>query len=308
MRNVLFLLISLCIASCNSGPNADQLAKEALMKKQHNAEIFAWRKDRVDKLTTPDGWLSLVGMHWLPKNGPTRVGSAESNGTRLSVGPKTLGLITVSAENTLSFQPESGVPVTIDGAPALGKSKLQSDSLGTPTVVGFSDGRANFIVIERGGKLALRVRDSQSAALLGFNGLDYFEIDRSFRVVAKFTAHEAGRTLDVVNILGMIEPMMNPGILEFSYGEKNYSLEALDEGDHRLFVVFADLTSGHDSYPAGRFVYAEYPDASGNTELDFNKAYNPPCAFTDFSTCPMPPDTNRIDLAVRAGEKKPRKI
>jgi uncharacterized protein (DUF1684 family) len=308
MRNVILITLSLCIVACQAGPSPEQLAKEKLMKIQHQAEITEWRKDRINKLVARDGWLSLIGMHWLTKNASTRVGSGEANGTRIGVGPDKLGLLTIAADNNILFQPETGVSITINGKPASGKHSIQSDASGTPTVVGFSEGRGSFIVIERGGKLALRVRDSQSPTLIGFNGLDYFDIDRNYRIEAKFIPHDAGKTLDVINILGMVEPMMNPGRLEFFYNEQKYTLEAFDEGDHRLFIVFADLTSGHDSYPAGRFVYAEYPDNTGMTILDFNKAYNPPCAFNDYSTCPMPPDSNRLDLAIKAGEKKPRKL
>jgi uncharacterized protein (DUF1684 family) len=216
-------------------------------------------------------------------------------------------LVGVNSNKEVWFQPENTVPVTLDGAPAEGRIKLTPDSQGLPSVIGFKGGEASFIVIERGGKLALRVRDSQAPRLLGFTGIDYYAIDRAFRVEAQFTPHEAGRTMEIVNILGMIEPMLNPGTVSFSLGEQMFTLEALDEGDHRLFFVFADRTSGQGSYPAGRFVYAEYPGADGKTILDFNKAYNPPCAFNPYSTCPMPPPENRLDVAITAGEKQPRK-
>jgi uncharacterized protein (DUF1684 family) len=305
LRTSLLILASLFITSCDSGPSPEQLAKERVMKMQHQKEIVEWRKDRIAKLTTPDGWLSLVGMHWLPDKGIVRVGSGEANGTRIAVGPSKLGMIKVDSDNVW-FDAESGVPVTIDGVLSSGRARLKSDSISLPTVVGFNNGQANFNVIERGGKLALRVRDSQAPALVNFDGLEYFDIDRDFRFEAKFIPHEAGRTIEVMNILGMVEPMMNPGVIQFTKNDKTYKLEALDEGDHRLFLVFADLTSGHESYPAGRFLYAEYPDATGMTEVDFNKAYNPPCAFNAYSTCPMPPDSNRLDIAINAGEKKPK--
>lgn len=307
MRILPVLLTGLLLSACQQGPSAEQIAREKELKMTHETEIKAWRAERIEKLTARNGWLSLVGMHWLPKDGVTRVGSGEANGTRLSVGPDKLGLIGVSAGNSIWFQPEGNVTVSVDGQPASGRSRLTPDTEGTPTVVGFKGDEANFIVIERGGKLALRVRDAQSPTLLSFSGIDYFDIDRGFRVEAEFTAHEAGRTMDIVNILGMVEPMMNPGTVSFNLGEQRYTLEALDEGDHRLFFVFADRTSGHDSYPAGRFVYADYPGADGRTVLDFNKAYNPPCAFNPYSTCPMPPPENRLDVLITAGEKKPRK-
>jgi uncharacterized protein (DUF1684 family) len=307
MRILMLAAAALLLSACQQGPSAEQIAREKELKMKHETEIKAWRSERIDKLTTRDGWLSLVGMHWLPDDGVTRVGSGEANGTRLSVGPDKLGLVGVNSNKEVWFQPENTVPVTLDGAPAEGRIKLTPDSQGLPSVIGFKGGEASFIVIERGGKLALRVRDSQAPRLLGFTGIDYYAIDRAFRVEAQFTPHEAGRTMEIVNILGMIEPMLNPGTVSFSLGEQIFTLEALDEGDHRLFFVFADRTSGQGSYPAGRFVYAEYPGADGKTILDFNKAYNPPCAFNPYSTCPMPPPENRLDVAITAGEKQPRK-
>ena len=306
MQKISILVLGLLLAACHRGPSNEQLAKEKLEKMKHYSEIMLWRNERVDKLKTPSGWLSLVGMHWLPSKGVTRIGSGPANGTRLSVGPASLGLISIS-DGMAWFQPESGVPITINDLPSNGRVRLVPDTEGAPTVVGFNDGQASFIVIQRGGKLALRVRDANAKTRREFTGIDYFKVDKSFQLDAQFKAHDAGRTIDIVNILGMVEPMMNPGTLTFNKDGKSYTLEALDEGDHRLFVVFADRTSGHETYAAARFVYADYPDANGKTILDFNKAYNPPCAFTPYSTCPMPPPSNRLDMLVSAGEKKPRK-
>jgi uncharacterized protein (DUF1684 family) len=308
MRIGLTVAVLLALSACQQGPSAEELAKQKAAKMAHYSEIMLWRKDRIERLTKPDGWLSLVGMHWLPKNTVTRVGSGAANGTRLAVGPERLGLIKVNADNTVQLQPEAGVELTLDGRPLSGKTKLTADSQGAASVVGFAEGSASFIVIERGGKMALRVRDANAATRVKFTGIDYYPVDTAYRYKAKFTAHEAGRTIDIVNIIGQIEPMMNPGTVTFQIGEKSYTMEAIDEGDHRLFFTFADRTSGKESYAAARFMYAEYPGADGMTVLDFNKAYNPPCAFTAFSTCPMPPPENRLDFEVRAGEKKPRKV
>ena len=135
------------------------------------------------------------------------------------------------------------------------------------------------------------------------------------RFVATFDAHPTGQTVDIVNVLGMVEPMPNPGTLTFTAPvegpdgavvEKTFRMEAVDEGDGRLFFTFADRTSGHETYSASRMVYADPPGPDGTTVLDFNTAYNPPCAFTPYSTCPLPLPENRLDLAVTAGEKKPR--
>ncbi len=304
------ILLTSLVAACGKQPEAtvpDATAQADAAMKAHQQEIFDWRADRVQRLQKPDGWLSLVGMHWLDM-GSTRVGTGALNGTRLTVGPEKLGLITVGKDRKITFTPEAGVEVTIDGVAAKASAPLVPDSAGTATVVAFNKGDASFIVIERGGRFALRVRNANAITRVGFTGIDYFDIDPGFRFKAKFTAHEPGKKIDIVNILSMVEPMDNPGTVTFEKDGKSFTLEAVDEGDHRLFLVYADRTSGHESYPAARFLYAEYPDAEGFTVVDFNKGYNPPCAFTAFSTCPMPPPGNRLDLAINAGEKKPRKV
>ena len=305
---VFFFTMMLMLAGCKqAGPDPEQLAKEKAQKMQHQSEILQWRAERIEKLKQPDGWLSLVGMHWLPQ-GVTRVGSGPANGTRIKVGPANLGLITTNKRNQIWLQPDALAGLSIDGKPMTGRTELIPDTRGTPTVVGLNGGRASFIVIERGGRLALRVRDADAPTRVQFTGIDSFPIDRKFRVEAEFTPHEAGRTIDVVNILGMVEPMMNPGTVRFKIGEQEFVLETIDEGDHRLFLVFADRTSGKQSYAAARFLYAEFPGSDGKTIVDFNMTYNPPCAFSAFSTCPMPPPENRMDIAITAGEMKPRKI
>ena len=149
-------------------------------------------------------------------------------------------------------------------------------------------------------------RDALAPTRTGFPGIVYFPIDPAFRFRARFSPHAPGSKIDIVNILGMVEPMDNPGTLSFDKDGKSFTVETVDEGDHRLFLVYADRTSGHESYAAARFVYAAYPGPDGTTTLDFNTAYNPPCAFTPYATCPLPPPSNRLDMAVRAGERKPR--
>jgi uncharacterized protein (DUF1684 family) len=288
----------------DSGPDAAAAARAA--RAAYDKEIIDWRAGRLQRLTKPDGWLSLVGMHWL-EVGSTRVGAAADNGSRLAVGPPHLGVLKLERDGKLTFQPEAGAGVLIDGQPASGAAVLVSDAVPgvDPTVVGFNKGDASFIVIKRGDRHALRVRDALAPNRSHFAGIDYFDIDPGFRLQAKFTAHPPGSKLEITNVLGMVEAMDNPGTVTFSKDGKPYTLEAVDEGDHQLFLMYADRTSGHQSYPAARFLYAEYPDAQGNTVVDFNKGYSPPCAFTDYATCPLPPASNRLDLAITAGEKKP---
>jgi uncharacterized protein (DUF1684 family) len=299
------------LAACERGPSPEdqaRVAKASAERQAYEAQVRAWRAERVQRLTKPDGWLSLVGMHWL-ETGTTRVGAGADNGTRLAVGPAHVGELKLGKDGVLRFVAESGSGVTVDGQPATGEVVLASDADPTrdPSVVGFNKGDASFIVIKRGERYALRVRDALAPTRTGFQPLQYFPIDPAFRVRARFTPHAPGSKIDIVNILGIVEPMDNPGTVSFEKDGKSFTLEAVDEGDHRLFFVYADRTSGHESYAASRFLYADYPDRTGMTTLDFNQGYNPPCAFTAYSTCPMPPLQNRLDLAITAGEKKPLK-
>jgi uncharacterized protein (DUF1684 family) len=312
MRNQLLILSLACAFGTLSGCGKDAAAPavDAGAQAEQRAyleSIETWRAGRLERLQRPAGWLSLVGMHWI-EEGSTRVGTNPKFTTRLAVGPDELGTLILQKDGSLLFQPMPDAGVLIDGQPATAPVNLVPDSVGEPTVVGFNKGDASFIVIKRGDKYALRVRDALAPTRTQFTGIDIFPVDPQWRFKAKFTPHPPGQTIDIVNILSMVEPMANPGTLTFEKDGKSYTLEAIDEGDGQYFIVFADGTSGHESYPAARFVYADPAGPDGTTILDFNKAYNPPCAFTQFSTCPTPPLSNRLPLRIEAGEKKPRKI
>ncbi|GGA72422.1 hypothetical protein GCM10011521_08200 [Arenimonas soli] len=309
MRSILLpgLALSAALAGCGGGDGestAGSAGAEQSARNAYEREIRAWREERVERLVRPDGFLSLVGLHWVGP-GSTFVGSAKSNGTRLTLGPPQLGMLHLEKDGRARLDIAEGAEVWVDGEPATGSVELVSDARGKPTVVAFNRGDASFLLIERSGRHALRVRNAMASTRTGFPGIDYFDIDPAFRFQARFQAHPPGKTLDIVNMLGMVEPMANPGRVSFEKDGVSYSLEALDEGDGRLFFVFADRTSGHETYAASRFLYAEPAGADGLTVLDFNRAYNPPCAFTAYSTCPMPPPENRLDLRIEAGEKKP---
>ena len=308
----LAILFSFALLTVACGESAEDAARsetaaraERAARLAYEGEVMAWRDERLARLVRPDGWLSLVGLHWITP-GQTYVGSAPDNGTRLTLGPPQVGMLSLGKDGSLSLTVPTGVEVTVDGAPAVGRVPLVSDADGAPSVVGFNKGDASFVVIRRGDRHGLRVRSTLARTRTAFPGLDYFDIDPAFRFTARFEPHPAGKTLDIVNMLGMVEPMANPGRLVFEKDGKTHSLEAVDEGDGQHFLIIADRTSGHTTYAASRFLYAAPAGKDGTTVLDFNKAYNPPCAFTAYSTCPMPPPENRLDLAVTAGEKKPR--
>jgi len=264
----------------------------------HQEQVEAWRKGRVERLTSPTGWLTLVGLHWI-KPGINRIGNGDGVDINLGRGPAELGTLRWEGER-LYFR-ANGEVVTVDDQPVLGID-LVADSKGTPTVVKF--GTAQFYVVERGGRLGLRVKDSTSPVRTEFAGIDYFAIGEQWRFEAKWEAHEPPRTMEIVTVLGDQEQIPNPGRAVFEVDGKQYALEALvEEGEERLFFIVFDATSGKQTYGSGRFFYADQPVA-GKITIDFNQAYNPPCAFTEFSTCQLPPPENRLRLAIEAGEKK----
>ena len=263
-------------------------------------EEQAWRKERLDKLTAPDGWTSLVGLHWIDP-GAHYVGSAAGNGIRLKVGPPQLGVIEL-ADGRIRFRPAREADVAVDGAPARPGVLRADDDPAGPSRVVFDGGKGLATVIHRGDRYALRVKHADAPTRSGFRGLQYWPGGPDWIVDARFVPNPPGSTLDIANIIGIVEPTPNPGRVEFTRNGNAYRLEALEGDDGGLFLVFADRTSGHGSYGAGRFIDTP-PPVGGRVRVDFNQAYNPPCAFTPFATCPLPPARNRLAMAVTAGEK-----
>lgn len=264
------------------------------------AEFETWRAARLERLKKPDGWLSLVGLHWL-EQGKHTIGSAKDNGIVLATGPARLGTLDVEGK-TVRLTLADGVDATLgDGAER--SMELAADVTGNPTVVRF--GAANFVVIERSGRLALRVKDANAETRTRFAGMDYFDYAPQWHLEGRFEPHPKGTTIPIATVIDTIEPMDNPGAIVFELDGKTHRVEAVDEGDGQLFVIFGDRTNGKTTYGAGRFVYAA-PPAAGTDKvvLDFNQSYNPPCVFTPYATCPLPPPENRLKLAVTAGEKK----
>lgn len=290
------------VAACarESGQaSPDAVAAQQAAAKAYAQAQYLWRAQRIIDLNRPDGWTSLVGLHWLDP-GVHRVGSDTDNGIRLAMGPAHLGVFTVR-DGKASFVADT--EVTVDGQPSRGGPLRSDTSPAGASVIAFDGGNGLATVIERGGRLALRVKHAEAETRRNFAGLDYWLGGMAWQVPARFVAHPPGKTLAVLDVLGNTQQIANPGVLEFELGGKPLRLEALDEGEGTLFIVFADRTSGHGSYPAGRFIDAPMPDKQGRVVIDFNQAYNPPCAFTPFATCPLAPPENRLDVAVEAGEK-----
>lgn len=264
-------------------------------------EIAQRRETREAALKRPLGWLSLVGMHWI-EPGRHSVGRAADNDIVIAIGPEHLGHV-VRQNDSIVLEPIDGVALEVDGGSASRRIMLVPDTRGAPTQVTFDDGSSGFNLIERGGRYALRVRDANAPTRTGFTGLDYYPADPSWRITARYERHPEGQTIPIANVINQLEDTPNPGAVVFERDGKTYRAEALIDDDGSLFLVFADRTSGKETYGAGRMLNAPFPEGN-EVVLDFNLAYNPPCAFNDYSTCPLPPPENRLDLAVTAGEKK----
>jgi len=268
----------------------------------YESQIEAWRAQRVERLKAPNGWLSLIGLHWL-KEGKNTVGAAKDNDIVLAAGPAHLGTVTLSkGKATIDLNMRSGA--TIDGKSAK-TAVLLDDTNEKPTTVAF--GSASFYVIDRNGKKGLRVKDSNAQTRTHFVGIDYYPIDPKWRVEANWVEYKPPHQLEIPNVLGQIDKMPVPGKAVFERDGKKYELlPVLEDPDAKeLWFIFADKTSAKETYGGGRFLYTDMPK-DGKLVIDFNKAYNPPCAFTPHATCPLAPTENRLAIPVTAGEKKYR--
>lgn len=283
------------VAGSGTGAQAERAAADAAFVAEHDA----WRAEREESLLAPDGWTGVVGLHWIELDAHF-LGS--QSGMRLAKGPPRLGMLQ-RRDGRLYFTPERGVAVSVDGEPVTRRIELHDDRSGTPTLVDFDDGLGQFGIIRRGGRQAVRVRHLEADTRTHFTGIEYWPVDAGWRIEGRFLAHPPGRTMEIPLIVGGSEAIANPGVVEFERDGLVHRLEALDDGSGGLLLILADRTSGQGSYGAGRYLDAAAPDAQGRVVLDFNRAYNPPCAFTNHATCPLPPPGNRLDLAITAGEK-----
>jgi uncharacterized protein len=263
--------------------------------------VEKWRADRVAELTSETGWLTLAGLFWL-NPGENTFGRASSNTIVLDHAnlADTAGTFVLAADK-VTFTTKPGSGITHGGEPVT-TLDMVSDAKQSPTVV--SSGSLRFFIIERAGKFAVRVRDVASPRRRDFRGLEYFPIKPEWVFEARFEPYEPHRTIRIMNILGMEDDMESPGAVIFTRNGQEIRLDTVLDGvgASDLFIMFADATSGHDTYGAGRFLHAPFA-ANGKTVVDFNEAYNPPCAFNNFATCPLPPFQNRLQLKITAGEK-----
>lgn len=256
-----------------------------LLSLGYEASIAEWRKTHEQGWRAQDGYLAITGLFWL-KEGANTVGSDPSSDITLPAGlPSRAGVIDFRGGKAV-YQPVGGPSRT-----------LNPDSAGTKEIV--SIGRVNIYLIQRAGRSAIRMQDPESELLRSFKGVSWFPVRPEYRVEARFHTYEPPRTLQIANVVGLTEPMPSPGYVEFRLHGQVLRLDAIGKGKS-LFFVFRDRTSGRQTYGSGRFLNSDLPK-DGKVVLDFNKAYNPPCAYNPYTTCPLPPKQNHLPIAVEAG-------
>jgi uncharacterized protein (DUF1684 family) len=250
--------------------------------------LAAWRQARHDELAGPESWLGLVGLFWL-EAGLNRVGNAEDSAVQLPGGPAHLGDLRCS-DGRVFWQP-------VDGE----ARELETDSAGQPATVDHENW--SFFIVDRGGRLAARVRDRNWAASRPFSGLEYFDFAPDWQIAAAWQPLSPPLRMEVPNVSGELNSVEVTHSAVFELAGQTVTLLPMSVGENGVFFIFRDRTSGRETYGAGRFLRAG-PAVDGKITLDFNRAYNPPCAFTSFATCPLPPPENWLPFAVPAGEKK----
>jgi uncharacterized protein (DUF1684 family) len=262
-------------------------------------EIERWRQKRLDALKTDDGWLSVSGLFWL-KPGETKIGSDPSNDVMLPArAPASLATLTL-ADGKAYFQPEPGVKITRNSSPFEG-GEIHSDADGHADILAVGD--VKLILIKRGNRLALRMKDNQSPLRASFAGLRWYPPREEWRIEAKFVAYPVPTKMVMDTIVGESDVVESPGYVTFERERKPYQLQAIGQKDGSLWFVFRDKTSGRTTHGGARQLDAEAP-RNGVVILDFNKATNLPCAYIPYATCPLAPPQNRLPLMIEAGELK----
>jgi uncharacterized protein (DUF1684 family) len=269
-----------------------------LTQSSFEAEHRAWREKRNAELRTEDGWLAVAGLTWL-KEGSNSFGTGKNANIVLPSGsaPENVGTLEL-ANGVVTLHVADGVVVKV-GNDAVRTHEMRFDGEKQPP--SFLVGSLKLSIIKRGQRYGLRVRDKNSQALREFKGVRWFSAREAYRVVATFTPDEKPREMIIMNVLGDELKMKTPGILTFQLNGRTYQLRPVMENDEKLFIIFRDSTAGKTTYAAGRFLYADLPK-DGKVILDFNRAENPPCAFTPYATCPLPPRQNFLPIPIPAGE------
>jgi len=292
-KNIVLIITTLLISlSCT------EKEPEPKGTPEYIAEIKQWHQKRIERLKKDTGWLNLVGLHWL-KEGENTFGSSEQNDIKFpDNSPPKIGTI-ILKDSLLTFKSADGVDV-LNNDVKVTVLELKDDLTGIRTTL--ASGSLRWYIIKRGERYGIRLRDVESPILKEFKDIDIYPINEDWHIEATFEPYDPPKQILIPNILGTTEEDNSPGALSFTKNGKNYKLDAI-ESRSGFFIIFADETSGKETYGAGRFLYTDRPDSNNIVILDFNISYNPPCVFTKYATCPLPPKQNYLHLKITAGEK-----
>jgi len=264
----------------------------------YSKEIKRWKEKRLGRLKSENGWLNLAGLFWL-EEGVNTIGSDSSNSIVYpEKAPPRLGSYMLR-NGQVSFNPEPGSEVLMDGKP-IEELEIETDKSGKPTLL--ESGSLAWFIIERGDQFGIRLRDYEHPAINQLTHIESYPADPAWKIEATFEEYEEPRELLIPTIIGTVEKNMCPGILRLNVNGVQQEFYPVAAGK-KLFVIFADETSALETYGGGRFLYLDRPDKRGLVTIDFNKAFNPPCAFTAYATCPLPPKENFLTVRIEAGEK-----
>jgi uncharacterized protein len=272
------------------------------------ADLDKWRERRAQEIDAPDGWLTLIGLDWL-KLGVNSVGAAADNQIQVHAqAPEHIGLLTVSNQTVQLLSPSGGFPpdLTVDGKPAREGPLVVEGA--KPSIIGWHG--LTIVVLKRGDRYALRTKDADSATRKEFHGLNWYSADPHLSVEAQWIPFTPPHTERIPTVIGTTLDLPAPGVAEFKLGDRTFRLEPVLEQptDKTLFFILRDETSRDTTYQAARFLHTGFPDHGldkpGILILDFNRLENPPCAYTSYATCPLPPEKNRLPVAIEAGEKR----
>lgn len=282
-----------CVIAC-----ASTLLAAAWLSGQNNysSRIEQWRVGHEVELMSGDGWLTVIGLFWL-SNGANTAGSDPSSRVKLPRGPAKAGVFELHNGAT-TFRAARGVDAAVNGKSTDAVLQIKSDADGPADQLKIAG--LSMSVIQRDKRFGIRLKDAASQARREFQGLHWFPVNENYRVGARFVAYDQPKMIPITNVLGDTVPEPSPGYAEFALNGQRLRLEPVTEDKH-LFFIFRDLTAGRETYPAGRFLYASWPK-NGEVELDFNKAENPPCVFTAYATCPLPPKQNHLAVRITVGE------
>lgn len=289
---MMLIALGVYILSCEKAGETNQ---------EYVDQINQWHQKRVERLTSADGWMSLAGLFWL-QEGENTFGADSSNDIIFpKKAPDFIGTLILKDGNIIvRILPDAKI---LHDEESVKEIPMTTDADGEPTILSY--GTLSWYVIKRSNDFAVRLKDSDNPIIKSFHGIERYPVDPAWRLQAAFETYNPQKSISVPTILGTIDEEPSPGALIFKIQNKAYRLDVIGElDDDQFFVIFGDETNKTETYESGRYVYVDTPGSNGKTTIDFNKAYNPPCAFTVFATCPFPPQQNILPVKITAGEKR----